>query len=228
MNGNDIKRYVSYNPNTGEFRSTRTGRLVGTVRRSGQVQLSIAGKFIAAHAAAWAVTHGEWADVVHIDGDKANNAILNLRLKPSDVERFTGLVRYAKADSCWEFAGALNSDGYGSFGMGGKVIGSHRAAWIFAKGKIPAGKHVLHRCDNPSCCNPNHLFLGSHIDNMRDRRAKDRIPRGECAGNAKLTEAQVREIRSASGAQRAIGRRYGISGPQVHMIRSRKSWAHVK
>jgi hypothetical protein len=77
-------------------------------------------------------------------------------------------------DDCMVWRGARNGCGYGAKRIGGKVRSTHRLAWEWANGTIPDGMCVLHRCDNPPCCNPSHLFLGTVADNNRDRKAKGR------------------------------------------------------
>lgn len=73
---------------------------------------------------------------------------------------------------CWLWHGSCCRDGYGNFYDGKRVIGAHRFSWQAHKGVIPGGLHILHKCDTPSCVNPDHLFLGTHTDNMRDMTAK--------------------------------------------------------
>jgi hypothetical protein len=75
---------------------------------------------------------------------------------------------------CWEFQGHRNKDGYGTLRFEGRMEKAHRVAWVLASGPIPAGMQICHRCDNPCCCNPKHLFVGTNADNMRDRQAKGR------------------------------------------------------
>ena len=107
---------------------------------------------------------------------------------------------------------------------------ANRYAWTITSGPIPAGLLVLHRCDNPPCCNPKHLFLGTKLDNARDRASKGRgrDQRGERNPSAKLTEAEVREIRSAIGSQAAIAARYGVTQTAVSLIVRNKNWSQVK
>jgi hypothetical protein len=106
----------------------------------------------------------------------------------------------AEGDDCWEWHRHIAADGYGHVGVPGerKVIGAHRASWIVHNGPIPTGLFVCHTCDNRRCVRPDHLFLGTHLDNMRDKVAKGRhvTSRGEQHGNAKITDEQVRQIRA--------------------------------
>ena len=91
------------------------------------------------------------------------------------IERF--LAKVEKTNTCWLWCGAVNYKGYGVIGLGTRKDGnalSHRAAWMIYKGSIPSGMDVLHRCDTPACVNPDHLFLGTQQDNMKDRDTKGR------------------------------------------------------
>jgi hypothetical protein len=103
---------------------------------------------------------------------------------------------------------------------------AHRLVWEECFGPIPEGLCVCHHCDNPPCVNPEHLFLGTQADNMRDMITKGRRARqtGENAPGRKLTAEQVEEIRKAIGTTRAIASRFGISQSQVSKIRRREQW----
>lgn len=135
-------------------------------------------------------------------------------------ERFDS--RIEKSDGCWIWRGKKNSDGYGELQVGLRIEKAHRFAYRREFGEIPFGMEICHRCDNPACVRPGHLFLGSHSDNMRDMVAKgrDRQPcrRGEKHGAAKLTDSQAVAIRSDRRAQSAIAREYGVSQSLVSMI----------
>jgi hypothetical protein len=92
-----------------------------------------------------------------------------------DAERFWDRCDLSGGpDACWPWTGARTSWGYGNTRVDGKTVGTHRVAWQLTHGPIPAGMSVLHRCDNPPCCNPRHLFLGSPLDNKADSIAKGR------------------------------------------------------
>lgn len=139
------------------------------------------------------------------------------------------------ATGCIEWGGCMNKDNYGVLTREGKICYTHRLAWELKRGPIPPGMHVLHRCDNPPCCNPDHLFLGTHLDNMRDRDAKGRCKigrraRGEAHCHSKLTESGVVEIRKriAKGdSNKEIAADFGVSGPLIRCIKLGKIWKHV-
>lgn len=134
-------------------------------------------------------------------------------------------------NECWEWQGPRNDDNYGRLNFYGRVRGAHRYSYELHFGPIPKGFQVLHRCDNPSCVNPNHLFLGKPADNAADKVAKGRHPRGEDCVRAKLTEEIVREIfrlREQGALQSEIAEKLGTSQKNVSSVLRRKSWAHVE
>ena len=91
------------------------------------------------------------------------------------AERFARYLSPGAPEDCWEWRGQFNACGYGKFRLTPNSMNlAHRVAWQIAHGPIPDGLHVCHHCDNPPCCNPAHLFLGTHGDNMRDREIKGR------------------------------------------------------
>lgn len=90
------------------------------------------------------------------------------------ARRFWSKVARLGADECWPWLAFRDRDGYGRFSIGGTDMSAQRAAWALTSGEIPKGLHVLHDCDNPPCCNPAHLFLGTHADNMKDSARKKR------------------------------------------------------
>jgi HNH endonuclease len=146
---------------------------------------------------------------------------------------------------CKVWIGPMRGNGYGCWRVGGKPFYAHRRAWELAHGPIPRGMSVLHRCDNPPCCEVTHLFLGTALDNSRDMWAKGRgfVPPatpGVLNPKVKLTAAQVAEIRAAMDAAKRDGHqrrrrgdrtaenlatRFGISRVTVHMIARRFTWA---
>jgi hypothetical protein len=124
---------------------------------------------------------------------------------------------------CWLWTGCVDNNGYP---LTGKVHAPerkiHRLAWHCYRGLIPSGIHVLHKCDVPLCVNPDHLFLGTQVDNMKDRKRKGRnaLFSGERHGMAKLTNAQADEIRRSSISAKDAAKLYGVTQWAVFAIRS--------
>lgn len=132
-------------------------------------------------------------------------------------------------DGCWNWTAAKHNYGYGHFSIGGEIKKAHKLSYQHFKGEIADGLCVCHKCDNPSCVNPSHLWLGTHAENMDDRDAKGRNVNhvGETHGNSKLTEQDVRAIRADTRTYREIGADYGIVKSQVGFIKRRIQWAHL-
>lgn len=102
---------------------------------------------------------------------------LSYRFTP-EKRRQAFLSKVRMGPGCWPWTGAVTSWGYGNFKAEEGYIGAHKAAWIYANGDVPDGLCVLHRCDNRVCCNPEHLFLGTKVDNAQDAVRKGRNWRG--------------------------------------------------
>src|SRR6185437_14892993 len=122
-----------------------------------------------------------------------------MKLTDADIQRFYNKLPDWEPDKCWIWrAGLHDADGYGGFYLNGDHSRSHRVSYVIHCGDIPDNMVVCHSCDNPPCCNPNHLFLGTRKQNMEDCKAKGRIPlrRGTANANARLNEEDVHEIRS--------------------------------
>lgn len=128
---------------------------------------------------------------------------------------------------CWLWIGSTKTEGYGNFSFRGVTWTAHRASWQMARGDIPHGMCVLHKCDTPACVNPDHLFLGTHRDNTNDKITKKRHRYGESQSLAKLTDAAVRSIRKDTRSSREIADELGVTQPVVIGVRQRKSWQHV-
>lgn len=135
-------------------------------------------------------------------------------------------------DDCIEWTGARSSAGYGVFSLGRRQIKAHRIFWEWAnQQRVPLGCVVMHLCDNPSCVNPKHLRLGSPYDNVSDCNRKGRRNQvtGERHGMAKLTVAQVQEIRRRyvprSVTLETLGREYGVHMSTIHQIVRGEKWA---
>ena len=135
-----------------------------------------------------------------------------------------------KREGCWIWTGSVikKDHPYGRLWYKNRKFLAHRISWVLHYGEIPKGMWVLHKCDNPLCVNPDHLFLGTRSDNVRDAVKKGRafIPllRGEQHPMHKLTKLQAEEIRRAPGSQRAIGRKFGICQFVVCAIKNNKLW----
>lgn len=112
--------------------------------------------------------------------------------------RFWSRVAIAGRDDCWEWKGYTTPYGYGQIGDGQRVLSTHRTSWELSVGPIPDGAVVCHKCDNPPCVNPDHLFIGTHQDNCDDKMRKGRhvTRRGTDHPFAKLTDGQINEIRA--------------------------------
>ena len=145
------------------------------------------------------------------------------------MERFWNKVNKQAENGCWEWTASVNNKGYGWFRLDGKNRGAHRVSWMLQHGAVPGGLFVLHRCDNPSCVNPDHLWLGTNADNMRDKVEKGRAPAlpGESNGQAKLTEADVIAIRADHRSLRAIAAEYGVSHALIGYIKRGDHWSHI-
>jgi len=143
------------------------------------------------------------------------------------LDRYWEKVDVKGPDDCWEWLAGKHRDGYGHFRFQGNTRKSHRAAWMIENGEIPKGICVLHRCDNPGCVNPAHLFLGTHKDNSRDAAKKGRLPRGENHCDSKLTISQVLKIRASDKRQTALARQYNVSRRNIGLIKNRETWKHI-
>lgn len=143
----------------------------------------------------------------------------------TEAARFWSMVDKGEDDDCWIWKGHRSPFGYGEFRAGGRKLTAHRYAWALSNGPIPDNLKACHRCDNPSCVNPSHLFLGTQTENMADCTRKGRHA-------AKLTPDEVREIRAlyetGGLTQKEIGSRYGVTQAAIHWIVVGRNWAHVR
>jgi hypothetical protein len=144
----------------------------------------------------------------------------------SEKERLYKFIMPIPWSGCWEWMG--QTDRYGKFSFGNEQL-AHRASWIIHNGTIPDGLNVLHKCDNPSCVNPEHLFLGTHTDNMQDKIKKGRAnPRqGEAHPMAKYTEEQVRYIRTCGKKSKELAMEFGCNYTYIDQIKRGDIWTKV-
>ena len=143
------------------------------------------------------------------------------------TERFWAKVN--KTADCWLWTKGKSGQRYGSFDCDGKTLRAHRVSWVLHFGPIPDNLCVCHKCDTPLCVRPDHLFLGTNLDNVRDREKKKRRkpPQGEKHGNAKLTLEDVMAIRQSCASTKEIALRYNIHRDSVSRIIRRKAWPHI-
>lgn len=143
--------------------------------------------------------------------------------------------RVTKTDTCWIWNGSSSKQGYGRFqidGKGGPHLLAHRFSYTMHNGDIPDGMVVMHKCDNPSCVNPDHLGIGTYKDNMADMRAKGRDRptgvKGEENPRSKLTEEIVRFIRAnPQMGHKEIADMHGLSPNAIRGVRIGRTWRHV-
>jgi len=138
-----------------------------------------------------------------------------------------------KKFGCWAWSGFLDKNGYGVLPTG-KNYGpdrAHRASWIIHYGTIPEGMFVLHKCDNPECTNPEHLFLGTPADNTKDMIDKNRMLIGSKVATAKLSEADVQTIKTLltlKKSYRQIAKMFNVGMTTIARIKNGKTWKHIE
>lgn len=148
-------------------------------------------------------------------------------------------MRVVKTGECWEWTGSQDVHGYGQINLGQprKLMLTHRLSWQFANGPIPEGMKILHKCDNPRCVRPDHLFIGTMADNTRDMMNKHRhhshnhtnyMPRGKdhhyYNAGPKLTRKIAEKIRKSDEPQYVLAKKYGVHQSLISMIKSGKIW----
>lgn len=141
--------------------------------------------------------------------------------------RFEKFIYYG-LDGCWYFTGHVNRWGYGRFQIDGCSIPASRVSYSLYKDRnFDESLLVCHTCDNRACVNPDHLFLGTQIDNMRDMVQKKRNPLGERKLAAKLTDKDVIEIRKSKLKQYELAAKYGVSKTAIRYVIIKQTWKHV-
>lgn len=165
-------------------------------------------------------------------------------LKRKDISRFWGHID--KTGNCWLWTKCKDKDGYGKFKIclgskqNQKRLRAHRYAWLVTNGPIPPTMFILHKCDNPPCCNPSHLYVGNHQQNIEDRQRRNRQAKGERAGNhihvekrprgekhgrSKLTWEQVREIRMRRlESQARLAKEFDVSSGTIWFVLKGLHW----
>ena len=164
---------------------------------------------------------------------------MRVDLTPDWINRFWSKVdRSGGPDACWPWTGVRGPLGYGRIHSprpNRRNLHAHRIAWTMTRGEIPDGLCVCHSCDNPSCCNPAHLWLGTNAENTADRHRKGRSARGGRVGvvnsRARLNEDKVREIRfrvARGESQKAVAASLGVTDGMVNHVVHRRAWRHVE
>lgn len=132
---------------------------------------------------------------------------------------------------CWLWQKGKDKDGYGTCGYKGKTIRTHRLVYSLINGEIPKGKYICHSCDQPSCCNPDHLFLGDASKNSKDMTNKGRQSKGLKRWSCKLTIDDVLEIRKIRDEKKLsylqISKKFNVAREHIYKIIKRKVWKHV-
>ena len=166
-------------------------------------------------------------------------------ISENDKERFYNYVPTIPTErGCREWMGSKRPQGYGRLKVGGKDVPAHRLAYFLEYGECPLTLFVCHRCDNPICVEPTHLFLGTSLDNNRDMIAKGRayypsgddhhakrnpgrMQKGEARWNSKLKETDILAIRADKRILREIAADYGVGQPTIHKIKHGKAWSQI-
>lgn len=162
---------------------------------------------------------------------KILNNIISNPLKRQNLEnRYWPKIAKTGFDDCWLWiAKAKHTFGYGKMTAGrGVHLKAHQIAWALENGVIPDNKNVLHKCDVPQCCNPNHLFLGTHADNVNDMKNKGRgsnppVHYGENHHNVTISNDQIIEIKNSKKTQRELAEFYKVSSQTIWRIKNNKT-----
>ena len=150
---------------------------------------------------------------------------------PKHIRRFWSKVDIGPEDHCWTWTGRKHQQGYGWFDLDTSMILAHRMCWVLIHGHIPNDLCCLHTCDNPSCVNPNHLWLGSHTDNMQDMLEKGRgnHPKGAQHYKAVLSEVDILSIRDLypQTSAKILAQRFNVTPGTIYHIVQRHTWKHI-
>lgn len=162
----------------------------------------------------------------HYASDAQRPTVAPVSRKQAVAQRFWLQVDRRDPESCWPWKAGTKENGYGYYRLDGRRVYAHRVALLLVDVDV-YGKVVRHLCNNPPCCNPNHLAVGTHAENSADMVSMGRSLRGERCPRAKLTAAQVAEIRAlrAGGKRlREIAVRFGVTSTTVSHIARGKTW----
>lgn len=144
------------------------------------------------------------------------------------VNRFMSRVEIDPTTGCWLWQGEIKLNGYGECWCFGRREMAHQADFRELKREVLGqGQIIRHTCDNPRCCNPDHLLGGTQADNIRDKVLRSRQAKGESHGCAKLKSEDVLAIRASSLSQRSLARQFNVTQPLIGMIKRREKWTHI-
>jgi hypothetical protein len=146
------------------------------------------------------------------------------KLKSMAINRFFSRIAKMESTGCWEWTGTTNNSGYGLMGASGDIVSAHRFSWMHHFGDIAEGLQVCHKCDNPKCVNPEHLFLGTNEDNQMDCVTKGRKPKKITLDDA----VEIKRLLAEGITQPKIAKRIGVSDAIVRNIKYGKAWKHVR
>ena len=154
-----------------------------------------------------------------------------------DKDRFLSRILFTEnPNKCWLWGGSFDKYGYGQFHLNAsykkkKTLKATRISYYIHNNIDPLGLCVCHKCDNPKCCNPNHLFLGTNRENIKDRDLKSRQAKGEKAASSKLKESDIKDIREkymTNGTSwRKLAREYGVHNRTIGKILHSNTWNHI-
>ncbi|MGE3467511.1 MAG: helix-turn-helix domain-containing protein [Pyrinomonadaceae bacterium] len=151
------------------------------------------------------------------------------RKRPTLRNYWDGIQKGENPDDCWAWTGPSTGDGYGKFFLNGRYVRAHCYSFFLHNGFWAKG-YVLHTCDNRSCCNPRHLYDGTYADNMRDKMVRERQTRGEMVHCSRLTESDVKAIKSmlsSNVSQAEIARLFGVDPSTISNISTGTTWKHI-
>jgi transcriptional regulator len=149
-----------------------------------------------------------------------NARLTERKMLMSITERLERRIKKDDKSGCWIFQGSL-IDGYGQIKVDGKSYRVHRLTYSLFVGEIPSGMIVCHKCDNPPCCNPDHLFIGTHAENIADRVSKGRCAKGDALPNHKITEdirAQIFQLKKDGLTHEQIGAKFSVTHATISRV----------
>lgn len=221
----------------------------GPISNTGEGRVSIMGQRHLAHRAAWSAFVGDLpphplgvgrkcrvaacVNPDHLYAASISDSAARKRASggvAGEIDRLLRRVYVGGADECWPWRFTVNNYRfpYGSYRFSGQTQKAHRVSWQLHYGPIPNGMSVCHKCDNPPCINPAHLFLGTHAENMADMASKGRAgaPRGEASKCAKLTADQVLSAKRdlATDTVSEVARRFGVAHSTMRRIKTGEGW----